>query len=67
MWHEDPKSRVYLMGIIRSNSNYRKKCGKEPKNKFFFTIATKVPGKVMNWVKSLVHPEIKQCLSLKQA
>ena len=65
MWHEDPKSRVYLMGIIRSNSIYKKNlCGKKPKNKFFFTIATIVPGKVLNWVKRLVHPEIKQCLSL---
>ena len=54
------------MGITKSASKFKKnKCGKEPKNNFYYTIATTVPGNVMSWVKSLVHREIKQCLGLK--
>ena len=51
------------MGIIEGGSLLiDEKCG-VPENNFFFTIATTVPGKVLNWIKGLDYPEINECLT----
>ena len=64
MWKDkNDKNRFYLMGIIEGGSLLiDEKCG-VPENNFFFTIATTVPGKVLNWIKGLDYPEINKCLN----
>ena len=63
MWKDKKdNNRFYLMGIIESGSELiDEKCGL-PKNNFFTSIATTVPGKVLSWIKGLNYPEIDECL-----
>ena len=49
------------MGIISKGSSWKDICG-STRNGFRTTISATVPGKVLDWVKSFEHPEIKKCL-----
>ena len=53
------------MGIIRAGSSIYGTCGKF-KNKFAFSIAATVPGKVLDWVTKFNYKEIKECLRPKK-
>ena len=59
------KKRAYLLGIIKSSSADPNAC-ESAMNNFYATIATKVPGKVLKWVKSFKYPEIEECLRPKK-
>ena len=54
-----------MLGIIKSSSADPNAC-ESAMNNFYATIATKVPGKVLKWVKSFKYPEIEECLRPKK-
>ena len=66
IWEDtEDKKRAYLLGIMKSSSMDQNTCGLGMNN-FYVTINTKVPGKVLRWVKHFKYPEIEACLRPKK-